>query len=223
MARAGILSLGTRSDASTWESGCRGLGFDVAMPIKKSYPTMEEFDTFFASTPEWIYFGGHYISSLFNHNGTVDVDFNEDTVVVTNGREEKTYSKSDNTFRLHTSCKVVLWGGCSVAGSSRDVSTMRQLFGPHVLLGFSGSTGIGMVNAMLGAGFIEDPHHFFARVAADPNDLDLVVSAWMETAKYGYGTGENERNFRAWDADGQEWELASDSNKKCMIRSGRKV
>ena len=94
-----------------------------------------------------------------------------------------------------------------MASSTETIGNMRKLFGPHVLLGFSGSTGASMVNAMLGGGFIKRDH-FFANLKGDTQKLDAVVQAWMKAASWGYGGGAIEGLFRAVDMAGQEWKLA---------------
>ena len=55
-----ILSLGTRKDATTWENGCRGLGFDLGRVIKKGQPTIEELREFFSTPAQWLFLAGHF-------------------------------------------------------------------------------------------------------------------------------------------------------------------
>lgn len=79
--KSGILSLGTRADASTWEKGCKALGFSVPSPIKKPSPTMKELRGFFKSQPHWIFFGGHFSGmELYNEDDSVSVTFKEKSV-----------------------------------------------------------------------------------------------------------------------------------------------
>lgn len=213
-----ILSLGTRKDATTWEKGCAALGIKARLPIKKPLPTLDEVKDFFVTPAHWVYFGGHFGGlSLFNDNGTATIDFQDGGVHVTIQSAEATPNKADRTFRLHEEIEVVLWGGCSVCGPRDTVRTLRTLFGNHVLLGFVGSTGWAIVDAMLGGGFMKTGH-FFDRLSADKMDATAVRNAWMGAALQGYGGGDLETRFRAVDPDGQEWQIV---DKK--IQAGRKL
>jgi len=214
------LALGTRQDAGTWDKGCASIGLDQMNSIRKPLPDMAELKTFFAQTPEWLYLGGHFGSlSLMNdafldgRKGAVDIEFAKDHVTVKiDGATEK-LSRADDTFQLHKNVVVILWGGCSVCDTTHTIRTLRNLFDRHVLLGFAGETGVAMVDAMLGNGFIKK-NHFFDNVKGKTADLDAVASGWMTAAQAGYGGGWGEERFRAIDFAGQGWKLEAGKIKK---------
>lgn len=218
--KSAILSLGTRGDASTWEKGCKALGFSVPTPIKKPSPTMKELKSFFKSQPHWIFFGGHFSGmELYNEKDSVSIAFREKSVKLRVDKTTAILKSRKAGFDLEKKCEVVLWGGCSVCSGEATIRTMRQLFGPHLLLGFAGLTGWKIVNAMLGGGFIKSPDHFFDRVKGHEDDPVAIRDAWMETAKYYYDyTNGKVNRFRAVDPDGQEWKL-----EKGVIKRGRKI
>lgn len=205
----GILSLGTRQDATTWQTGCRNLGIGVSIsPIATPNPSMTALKDFFMSSSNWLFIASHFASTLYNDAHNVDVQFFDVGVDVTVQRELAQLRKSACTFSLHESCSLILWGGCSVLGSATHVRTMRRLFNQPLLLGFAGLTGWRIVNAMLGAGFIPANKAFFSRINT-PGDSAQVRDAWMNTALCGYGGNASiEHLFRAVDPDGQEWKLS---------------
>jgi hypothetical protein len=218
------LALGTRQDAGTWDTGCASIGLDLLTSIRKPTPDMAELKTFFAQSPEWLYLGGHFSSlTLFNEasfdgrKGAVDIEFAADHVEVKIDKTTETFSQDDDTFQLHKNVLVILWGGCSVCDTTHTMRTLRNLFGKHVLLGFSGSTGVRMVDAMLGNGFIKK-NHFFDNVKGKTGtgDLDAVAKGWMTAAKEGYGGGSLEERFRAIDFEGQGWKLEGGKIKKWL-------
>lgn len=202
----GILCLGTRPDATTWEKGCRNLGFDTPLPIKKPSPTMDELKAFFARSYDWVFFGGHFSGGkLFNESDSVGVRFNETEVVLEVGGDTATLRRGTSDLGL-TAPSLVLWGGCSTLGSKETVKALHSLFGNHTMIGFKAMTGWKMVDAMLGQGFMKDKRHFFTRVSADSSAEELRT-AWMETARLGYAGGDLEDRFAAVDPDGQRWVL----------------
>lgn len=197
------LCLGTRKDAITWEEGCKNLGFTQALSVRKPRPSIEELAAFFACGAEWLYIGGHFSPNhLYNENGDTDVEFRPTSVLLKTPSGSRSVSHADS-FNLHQTARVIVWGGCSVAGVESTVTLMRQLFGEHVLLGFAGLTGTKMVDAMLGGGFIKN--NFFKRVKNNTGwtgTCDGAVKAWMDTAAAGYGGGSIENKFRAVDWEG---------------------
>ena len=208
------LSLGSRPDAATWELGCSTVGIDLLTSLRKASPTMDELKAFFAEQPSWLYMGGHFGSlQLFNQAahegraGAVSIKFNTDHVVVDIDGTTAKLSQSDGTFMVHSTVLVILWGGCSVCDTTHTMKVLRTLFGNHVLLGFAGSTGWAMVDAMLGNGFIKK-NHFFDNVKGKTDDLDAITNAWMKAAKAGYGSGAMADRFRAIDYGGQGWKLS---------------
>jgi hypothetical protein len=215
--KTGICSLGTRKDATTWEKGCQKLGFDVPLPIKKPSPTMQELKTFCKSSPDWIFFAGHYGGlTMTNERDTVEIRFGADHVKLTAGDESASVKKGTPDFELDKNCKVILWGGCNVCTSKYVIRTLRTLFGAHVMLGFAGLTGWRMVDAMLGGGFIKI--HFFTRVKDCFTNPAKIRDAWMQTARDGYAKSDFEDRFRAIDPAGQEWLL-----NKGRITRGRRI
>lgn len=203
--RTGILCLGTRPDASRWEKGCRALGFDAPLPIKKPAPTMEELTRFFAGSYDWVFFGGHFSGGrLYNESGAVGVRFSSDAVTVEVGKESTTLARG--TAALGLQPRLVLWGGCSTLGASGLVRDLNALFGTHTMVGFRGITGWKVVDAALGGGFLAGKRHFFSRVEATSSSAELTA-AWMQTAKLGWSGGTLEDRFAAVDATGQRWVL----------------
>ncbi|KQR16014.1 hypothetical protein [Cellulomonas sp. Leaf334] len=201
----GILCLGTRPDASTWEKGCKSLGFDVPLPIKKPAPTMDELVGFFGRSFDWVFFGGHFASRrLYNESGDVGVRFGPDAVTLEVGSDTKTLKRGSAELGLRPT--LVLWGGCSTLGDNDLVRDLHTLFGAGTMLGFRGVTGWKVVDAMLGAGFMADKQHFLARVQADSSSAELTA-AWMAAAKLGWGGGKLEDRFAAVDTGGQRWIL----------------
>jgi hypothetical protein len=216
------LALGTRQDAATWEKGCTGVGIGSLTSLRKSTPDMAELKSFFAETPDWLYFGGHFAGlTLFNEDrynnraGAVSIHFEDDHVEIKIDGTIERLNKADDTFQLYRNAVVILWGGCSVCDTTYTMKTLRNLFYPHVLLGFSGSTGVAMVDAMLGNGFIKTKH-FFDNVSGKTADLDAVTKAWMTAAQTGYGSGPMADRFRAIDFDGQGWKLEGGKIKKWL-------
>ena len=218
MARStSILSLGTRKDATTWEKGCKGLGFDVGAVIKKSYPTMDELKALVKTKPHWLFLAGHFGSlELLNDKEDVFVEFAADQVELHVKKEKETIKQSSGDFGLNANCEVVIWGGCDVCTNRNTVEILRKLFGEHVLLGFKGLTGWRMSDAILGGDFIKSDH-FFDRVQGHEDDPVAIRDAWMKTAQKGYAGGDLEDRFRAVDRNGQEWVL-----RKKKIVKGRK-
>ena len=212
----GILSLGTRQDATTWEAGCKGKGVATVSPIiKKPEPSLTELKTWFVGSQNWLFIAGHFSSYLYNEKDTVSVTFQNDGVDVKVGAESAKLRKSDNSFTLEKSAKVVIWGGCSVLGDAGHIKTMRKLFNNPLMLGFAGLTGWRIVDAMLGNGFIKPPQAFFERLT-NKEDPSNIRDAWMETAKFGYGgNSEMEPKFRAVDPNGQSWCLKDKKIIKC--------
>lgn len=213
------LALGTRQDAGTWDKGCASVGLDQLTSIRDPSPDMDDLKAFFAQTPDWLYLGGHFGSLqlmndalLDDKKGAVDIKFSKDHVTINiDGAKEK-LSRADDTFQLHKNVVVILWGGCSVCDTTHTMRTLRTLFDQHVLLGFAGTTGVAMVDAMLGNGHIKD--HFFKNVKGNTGDLDAVAQAWMKAALAGYGNGWGHERFRAIDFDGQGWKLEDGKIKK---------
>lgn len=200
------LSLGTRTDALTWENGCADIGIAADISIRKPKPSLAEIKSFFASTAEWLYFGGHFYGmKLYNEDDTVSVRFHKNQVELKAGGTSEVLNQSDAAFNLNLSSRVILWGGCSVCSTEDSMRTMRMLFGRHVLLGFSGLTGWRIVNYMLGGGGLKN--HFYTRIKATSTSSADIVQAWMGAGKAGYGSGDIADIIRAVDWDGQEWKL----------------
>lgn len=212
------LSLGKRRDAGTWEKGCRELGFSSGVSLRKDRPTLVELKDFFKSSPTWVYFGGHFGSNnLYNHYDDVKVYFEADRVAIAiDTAAIVNLDKRTPDFQLERNLEVTLWGGCDVFTREETIRNIRHLFDNPLILGFKGTTGRLLVDAVLGGSKIRD--HFFKRIGNDKADLVAVRNAWLETAIFEYGGGEYEDNFRALDPNGQEWKLR---NKK--IVAGRMI
>jgi hypothetical protein len=205
--KVGTLALGTRRDPGTWENGCIGTGGDIVKSIRKPKPDIGELKSFFSLSLDWIYFGGHFTDHLYNDDQDLHFYFDENQVVAINGENEIIATfKQGQDFKLRETALVVLWGGCSVMGSIERIKTMRKLFGPHTMLGFNGSTGPSIVQAMLGEGFMRQKH-FFKQLARNTEDPNAAAQAWMKAAQAGYSGGSMEGLFRAVDFDGQGWKL----------------
>ena len=208
-----ILSLGIRRDAITWKEGCKSVGLSTAKAITDPRPTLDELEHFFKSSPDWIYFGGHFGGGILsNEDGTTDIEFDKDRVTLTlsptpASHSETIFQKHSGNFGLHKKCKVMLWGGCSVCSSESNVRNLRELFNNPLILGFAGLTGWRIVDALLGGGFIKN--HFFTRIKGKTHDLSHVRDAWLRTALYGWGGTKLETRFRAIAPNGQEWKLAN--------------
>lgn len=201
----GILSLGSRGDASTFQAGAVALGFTAVAPIKKSSPTLDELKDFFARDHQWVYFGGHFGGrELSNDDGRVGIEFHDDRVELSSGGDRATLRRGTSGFGVAP--RLVLWGGCSTLGNNSLVPDLNALFGSHTMIGFRDVTGWKMVDAALGQGFLKEKRHFFARVAADSSST-VLTDAWMQTARLGWGGGENEHRFAAVDETGQRWVL----------------
>ncbi|MBD3298154.1 MAG: hypothetical protein GF341_05820 [candidate division Zixibacteria bacterium] len=213
---AAVLSLGTRKDAAQWVGRCRQLGFGIASNISKPRPTMNELQAFMGSSPTWIFIAGHFAAGrLYNEGNTVSLSFANSSVDAIVDDASRTFAK-DNGFALHRRSQVVLWGGCSVAGNSTYIRTMRSLFGNnHLLLGFDGVTGWKVVNTILGGGNLKND--FFDRIGTSWFNLEHVRDAWMEAANEWYGGGSLESIFRAVDPDGQMWHISGGTIEKGAI------
>ncbi len=216
--KTGILSLGTRRDAHTWENQCKQvLGFDVPLPIQKPKSTSDEVRAFFARPVDWIYFGGHFVfNELYNDAHDVSATFHADRVELSVGGLNSSVVKGKDDFKLDNGTTLILWGGCSTLGIDTTVAELSKLFGPHLMIGFQRTTGPSMVDAMLtGGGFIKKP--FFTRVS-DAKDPAVCRDAWLQAALEGYGGAELEDHFAAVDPDGTRWTI---EDKK--IKRGKKV
>ena len=242
MSTTGVLSLGPNRVANTWADGCKGLGIAVLPPfINKEAPTVEELLTFFGTSPDWIYFAGHHIENyLYGERMSVRIVFQKDEVDLfiagppsAKGRPSNptktTIDKKSTQFMLDVSRNlVILWGGCSVCADYKTqlISDLFSLFGPHVLLGFGGMTGIDMVDVLLGGSATDKDtgkpwslkKNFFDFLKNTKQDAEAVRNAWMQAALAGHGGTKNEGIFRAIDPDGQEWKIAN----KEIVR-GRKI
>lgn len=214
----GILSLGTRKDATTWENGCKKLGFTAPHPIKKPSPNLDEIAAFFSRKSHWLFLAGHFGNrTLYNDSGNVEITFSSSGVTAKVDGDKRVLKKNTADFQQDKNCEVVVWGGCSVFDGQETIRQLRKLFGNHVLLGFAGLTGWKVVDALLGGGFIK-PRHFFNRVTGQIDNPAAIRNAWLRTALQGYGGGGYESRFRAIDPNGQEWHLRNNK-----IVRGRKI
>lgn len=204
---AATLSLGRRADAGSWEKGCRDLGFSSGVSLRKDRPTLAELKDLFKSTPTWLYLGGHFGSNnLYNRFDDVKIYFEADKVsIAINTAAIVDLNKGTPDFQLERNMDVMLWGGCDVFTFEATLKNIRHLFDNPLILGFRGTTGRLLVDAVLGGTTVRN--HFFKRIGDNKADLVAVRNAWLETAIFEYGGGEYEDNFRALDRNGQEWKL----------------
>ena len=210
MASTAIIDLGNPKDSRAWEAGCRGLGFSNAIePIRDAKPSLKTLLGLMKSQPDWLFMSGHFIPTELFNGGVTTLSFDRAEIAIKAVDGNQTVTKGSAEFGLDKRCKLSVWGGCSVAGSKSSVQTLFALFGPHVILGFGGSTGADITEAMLGGGFLKKGH-FFDNVSGHENDPAAIRDAWLQAAINGYkgGTGDgsiDEKVFRAIDADGREW------------------
>ena len=238
----GVLSLGPNRAANTWANGCKGLGISALPPlINKEAPTLDELLAFFGTSPDWIYFAGHHLGNeLYSEHMSARIDFDKDKVTLFTGGLPKakgrpykptttTIQKDSSQFKLAVSKNlVVLWGGCSVCSEQHTqlLTDLFSLFGPHVLLGFGGMTGIDMVDVLLGGSASDKAtgkswslkKNFFTYLKDTKQDAEAVRNAWLQAAMEGHGGTKLEGTFRAIDPDGQEWKIVN----KEIVR-GRKI
>ncbi|MBI5895364.1 MAG: hypothetical protein HZB24_04915 [Desulfobacterales bacterium] len=145
--KTGILSLGTRSDARTWEQQCQALGFDAPLPIKTSAPSLEQIKDFFRRPADWLYFGGHFIRpELYNEAHDVSVHFYADRVEIDAKGEKQVLRKGTEDFRLDSSFNAMFSGGgfirrpffVRVAENQTDPATCRDAWMGAALEGYGG-------------------------------------------------------------------------------------
>ena len=209
MLKFSTLDLGNPTDAKTWEAGCRSLGMEVEDSVMSSSPGTERLKDFFFGQPDWVYLSGHFAGGdLWGEDGDT-ITFAADHVVIDSGGVQ-TRLPQENGFMMSKYCGLVIWGGCSACSSAASIRAIRSLFINPTILGYAGSTGWKINDAMLGGGFIRP--HFFANLRASgagPYSSATIVKAWMEAAKWGYGGGGMESMFRAIDVNGQESKLVN--------------
>ena len=216
MTTSSILDLGNPEDSRSWTKGCEKLGINIVASLFGTTPTLPQLTEFFRGSPEWVYFSGHFAGLALYNEGRVlvNIDFASDKIILQVGEATKTLPKGADDLQLVKNCEVLVWGGCNACGPAGTVRTLRELFGNPLILGYAGSTGWKINNAMLGGGFIKSA--FFNRLGLE-RSATTVRNAWMATANQGYGGGSIEGMFRAIDPDGQEWTLG-----KKKIVKGRK-
>jgi hypothetical protein len=215
---SGVLALGERKDAVSFEAGCERLDIEVASSIRSGQPTRAQLEGFLAASPHWLFLAGHFADrTLFNDAKNVRLGFHADHVALQLGNDPvTTLTKGTDAFGLDEHLEVVIWGGCDVATSHAVVEDLRQLFGEHLLLGFAGVTGWQVTNAMFGGGAFTQ-NHLFHRILDGGMDAASVRDAWMKMAQFGWADSTLGTRFRAVDPDGQEWKLTDG-----QITTGRK-
>lgn len=209
MLKFSTLDLGNPTDAKSWEAGCRSLGMQAEDSVMTSSPGTARLKDFFFGQPDWVYFSGHFAGGDLWGDGGDTVSFASGHVVISSGGTE-TKLLPDQGFAMYKYCSLVIWGGCSACSSPSTIRNIRELFANPTILGYAGSTGWKINDAMLGGGFIRP--HFFANLRASgpgPYNSATLVNAWMDAAKWGYGGSAMESLFRAIDADGRESRLSN--------------
>jgi hypothetical protein len=90
------------------------------------------------------------------------------------------------------------------------MKVIRDLFFNPTILGYANRYDLTMNKAMMGAGSISS--HFFANIRSGAD----LVNAWMQS---GLATDSSKQSmFRAFDPDGQEWQLVDSK-----VVKGRRV
>lgn len=233
MSTFSTLCLGSRKDADQWRKGMKDkLGFTETKFVKLAEPSVAELKGFFGASDDWLYIAGHFSSAqsswanwpyddenrLYNDTDnnvgtppTLEVLFRSTSVLC----RRKTDSSWDETelvkgkgFKQGAKAKVVIWGGCSV-GNADIVISMQALFGPALIIAFSGETGWQILDIMMGGygtgtGTGWKTPNFWDKLGNKSGDLGAVRDAWLDTARaITWGAGILDR-FRVFDPDGTE-------------------
>jgi len=242
--KTAILSLDKNDAAKTWRDGCQKLGLGIAS-FSNGVTALHQLKTFFNSPAEWVFLAGHHIwgpvgypietdcsYSMFNGQGDAFLFFRSDMVRLLAGRgvtNDHAVIRGDNPAQFSLQCKVMLMCGCSIVPDEKHpypegIADIFELFGPHVLLGFTGSTGWEMFNYMLGgsARGVTKPlaKNFFANLDGETEDQEVIRDAWLDAGIAGYhdpdceDTTDKEAQVIAVDPDGQSWHLEKGAPKK---------
>jgi hypothetical protein len=211
------LELGDTADALAWQKGCESLGFMPAASIMKMSPTLDELEALFRSQPEWAYFSGHIWGSRLYGDGTAQLEFQTDRVVISTNNDvpplkdkgARILLKADTGFAMNKSCLLVILAGCSGLASLPRVKVIRELFFNPTILGYASQCNATINTEMMGGG--SNRSHFFANYASGAD----MVNAWLQSGLSRYSSMQT--MFRAFDPDGQEWKLVNSK----VVKGGR--
>lgn len=217
MPTTSTLSLGTRQDAKYWSQECSGqLSYASTVKITEAAPPLADIKKFFASSDEWLFLAGHFTSvdHLYNEGGTIKIRFKADRVVVTHSGADTNLMKGTD-FKQHGKVKAIFWGGCDVHNHKSIVDDLRTLFGNPLMIGWRGTTGWEVLNAVMG-GFGNTPPNpakdFFDRVKSNPASETTVRTAWLDAAdatQWGQAPSQPpyRERFSVIGSDGTEYKL----------------
>jgi len=232
---ASMLVLGSRGDARTWIAGCESLGMSrVPGLVRKPRPSRTELKAFFAESPDWMFFGGHFFNDKLTndryleqmHDTAVVCEFERDKVYVRSHRKSANLRKGTSVLGIDRNCKVTFWGGCNVASEITTVQMLMQLLGPHLLIGFSDTTSPFLMSAVIGKA--TNQGDFFAKLQAKLNPMDpaAVKDAWFEAMLASKDARLARRRYAVFDAGGQEWILGRrrrNGRLELVVLTGRKI
>jgi hypothetical protein len=210
------LELGDPADGLAWQKGCQGLGRVSVASIVNPSPTLTQLKAFFKTQPDWVYFSGHMSGTLFYGDGA-ELQFRKDRVAIATSALSVKYDpnalqllKRNSDFTMQISCLLVILAGCSALESLWTVKVIRELFFNPTILGYAERCNVDINKAMMGAG--DNTSHFFANIGAGSD----LVNAWLQS---GLSANPSRQSmFRAFDPDGQEWQLVDSK-----IVTGRSV
>ena len=214
MPTCGVLSLGTREDAKLWYDKVSHLsGFSGGHNVSKPAPSMADMKRVFSASDEWLYIAGHFTLAkhLYNESGTVQIRFHNDGVELKAGSQTEKMLKG-GTFKQDAKLKVLFWGGCSVHADVGMIRTLRALFGPVLMLGWTAETGWEMPFIMMGGKGSQPPYpaqNFFEKLG-NTGDASAIRNAWLATAiATDWGAPPNTPpyldRFSVIEPDGSEW------------------
>ena len=130
------LELSNTADALAWQKGCESLGFTPAASIVKPSPTLDELESLFRSQPQWAFFSGHIYGARLYGDGTAQLEFQTDRVVISTNsdvpplkdKDARSLLKADSEFAMNKSCLLVILAGCSGLASLPIVKVIREPF-----------------------------------------------------------------------------------------------
>lgn len=208
MPTTSTLSLGTRKDAIYWSDECASqLSYTKGATLTKPSPSMNEMETLFGRSDEWLFFGGHFTEQdhLYNENGSVSVRFASDQVTLKTPAGTKSLKKGDG-FKQHAKVKAIFWGGCNVHSYPAIVKDLRALFGNPLMIGWTSVTGWQILHIVMGGAGNAHPNpaqDFFDRVKANPSSETQVKDAWLGAGAATFW-GNAKPDFSVIDSSGNE-------------------
>ncbi|MCP3404471.1 hypothetical protein [Bradyrhizobium sp. CCGB01] len=191
MATYSILSLGSRRDVKQFRKGAaEKLGLSEGAVVTGAKPSLAAIKALFGRSDDVLFLAGHYVSSLYNEDSTIDLAFANDKLTITYDGQVTQLARG--TGLKQTGPKLVIWGGCSVCSKDATIATMRALFGPHVMIGWIGQTGWEITDIMFGGkghgntGTEPLPTfatpNFFDALGGSITDATKLWKAWLQVA-----------------------------------------